>query len=375
MVRPADLPTPSLLLDLPVLCQNLASMSQRMAEHGVALRPHLKTAKCPEIAMLATEGQAGGITVSTVAEALGFAGHGFKDILYAVGAVPGKVDPLAPLVEKGLTVTLVTDNVPMATAVSARAAELGVVFDMLVEIDVGGHRAGVLPDGADLLEVARAIHEGPGTRLKGVMAHAGQSYHCRGPYEIRSVAWAEREGLVHAAERLRAAGLPCPVVSAGSTPTATCGEDFSGLTEMRPGVYMFMDVHQLMMGVCKSGDLALSVVASVIGHNRPADTLLLDAGALALSKDVSATEIKPEIGYGVVCDLNGRPLPGLFVTGLAQEHGLCQVNDEALWDRLPIGAKVRIMPNHACMTAACFDTYHVLDDGEVVDKWKRFCGW
>ncbi|WP_404379102.1 alanine racemase [Caenispirillum salinarum] len=375
MVRPADLPTPSLLLDLPVLCANLAAMNGRMAAAGVALRPHLKTAKCPEVAMLATEGQAGGITVSTVAEARGFAGHGFKDILYAVGAVPGKIEGLAPLVEKGAKITLITDNVPMAEAVSARAAELGVTFDMLVEIDVGGHRAGVLPDGADLLPVARAIHTGPGTRLAGVMAHAGQSYHCRGTFEIRSVAWAEREGLVHAAERLRDAGLPCPVVSGGSTPTAMLGEDFSGLTEMRPGVYMFMDVHQLMLGVCKAGDLALSVLASVIGHNRHSGHLLLDAGALALSKDVSATELKPEVAYGVVCDLSGRPLPNLFVTDMAQEHGLCAVHDDDIWGRLPVGAKVRIMPNHACMTAACFDAYHVLDKGEVVDKWKRFGGW
>lgn len=374
-MTPADLPTPSLLLDLPVLCANLATMAQRMGEHGLSLRPHLKTAKCAEVAMLATQGQAGGITVSTVAEALAFAGHGFKDITYAVGIVPAKVDPLAPLVEKGVKITLITDSVAMARAASARAAALGVTFDVMVEIDVGGHRAGVQADGPDLLAVARALHEGPGTRLAGVLAHAGQSYYCRSRDEIRAVAWAEREGLVHAADRIRAAGMPCPVVSAGSTPTALCGDDYSGLTEMRPGVYMFMDVHQLALGVCKPQDLALSVAATVIGHNHTAGKVLIDAGALALSKDVSATEIRPEVGYGIVCDLSGRPFSGLFVTDVSQEHGQCAVTDDSLWDRVPIGSKVRIMPNHACITAACFDAYHVLDKGEVIDKWKRFGGW
>lgn len=376
MVRPVDLPTPSLLLDLPVLCNNLATMSRRMAEHGIALRPHLKTAKSAEVAMLATEGQSGGITVSTVAEALAFAGHGFKDITYAVGIVPGKLEPLAPLLAKGVKITLLTDNAAMARAVSDKAAALGVVFDVMLEIDTGGHRAGVLPESADLLEVGRILHEGPGTRLAGVLTHAGHSYHCRSRDEIKTVAWAEREGLVHAAERLRAAGLPCPVVSAGSTPTAMCGEDYSGITEMRPGVYMFMDVHQLLLGVCSAQDLALSVLATVIGHNRPADKLLIDAGALALSKDVSANELMADIGYGVVCDAaTARPIANLFVTDVSQEHGMCAVTDDTLWDRLPVGAKVRVMPNHACITAACHEAYHVVDHGEVIDKWKRFGGW
>lgn len=376
MVRPADLPTPSLLLDLPVLCTNLATMARRMSAHGISLRPHLKTAKCAEVAMLATEGQNGGITVSTVAEVLAFAGHGFKDITYAVGIVPPKLEPLAPLVSKGVKITLLTDDPVMAQAVSARAAELGVVFDVMVEIDTGGHRAGVLPDSPALLDVARNLHDGRGTRLAGVLTHAGHSYHCRSRDEIRTVAWAEREGLVHAAERLRAAGLPCPVVSAGSTPTAMCGEDYSGITEMRPGVYMFMDVHQLLLGVCQAQDLALSVLATVIGHNRPAEKLLLDAGALALSKDVSANEIMADIGYGVVCDVEtARPYPNLFVSDVSQEHGMCAVSDPDIWSRLPVGAKVRVMPNHACITAACHDAYHVVDHGEVIDKWKRFGGW
>lgn len=376
MVRLADLPTPSLLLDLPILCGNLATMARRMADKGVSLRPHLKTAKCAEVAMLATEGQDGGITVSTVAEALAFAGHGFKDITYAVGIVPGKLEPLAPLVAKGVRITLLTDDPVMAQAVSARAAELGVVFDVLIEVDTGGNRGGVLPDSGALLDIAHSLHTGRGTRLAGVLTHAGHSYHCRSREEIRTVAWAEREGLVHAADRLRAAGLPCPVVSAGSTPTALCGEDFSGITEMRPGVYMFMDVHQLLLGVCSAQDLALSVVATVIGHNRPAEKLLIDAGALALSKDRSANELVADIGYGVVCEVDtARPIANLFVSDVAQEHGMCAVSDPDLWDRLPVGSKVRIMPNHACITAACHDAYHVVDRGEVIDKWKRFGGW
>ena len=153
-----------------------------------------------------------------------------------------------------------------------------------------------------LLDIARVLHAAPGVELAGVMTHAGHSYHQSTPDGIAAVAEQERQAIVGAAEKLRAAGIPCPIVSAGSTPTAMHSRDFTGITEMRPGVYVFNDLDQEFIGSCGAGDLALSVLASVIGHYPHRNQLLVDAGALALSKDISAQEFKPQVGYGTIVD-------------------------------------------------------------------------
>lgn len=289
MDRPlAALETPALLLDRDILQRNCARMSERMGAAGVALRPHLKTAKSRAVAQLATQGHFGGITVSTLAEARYFLEGGYRDILYAVGMVPAKAAQAAALQREGATLTLILDDAEAARALGEAAQALDARFAVMVEVDTGGGRAGVDPGSPQLLEVARAVHEHPALALTGVLTHAGHSYHCRGAAEIAAVAEAERAGVVRAAERLRAEGLPCPVVSAGSTPTAVHAASFEGLTEMRPGVYVFNDLDQLGIGSCGAEDLALSVLASVIGHNRRTGRILLDAGALALSKDIKA---------------------------------------------------------------------------------------
>lgn len=368
-----ELPTPGLLIEQPVLRANLDAMKRRAADHGVTLRPHLKTAKSARIAELASNGP---LTVSTLREAEYFAEHGFSDITYAVGITPDKLARAAALIGCGVDLKLLTDNIDAARAIVEHAATHGVNFRVLIELDTGGRRAGVLPDGEELPVIGRVLHAAPCVELHGVLTHAGHSYHCAGVDAVRTIARAERDGLVRAAERLRAAGLPCPVVSAGSTPTAVHGEDWTGVTELRPGVYVFFDLDQLALGSCRRGDLALSVLASVIGHNRHVGHLLLDAGALALSKDLSATEFRAEVGYGEVCDpATLEPWPGLYVRDVHQEHGVVPVPDPALFERLPVGSKVRILPNHACITAAAHDRYHVIEDGRVVDEWDRINGW
>lgn len=377
MATPLDrLETPALLLERAVLERNCARMGERLRAAGVALRPHLKTAKSRAVARLATAGHPGGITVSTLAEARYFLEGGFRDLLYAVGMVPAKAAQAAALQRAGAELTLVLDDAAAATALGEAAQELGTRFALLVEVDTGGGRAGVEPESAALLQVARTVHAHPALALRGVMTHAGHSYHCRGAEAIRAVAEQERAGLARAAERLRAAGLPCPVVSAGSTPTATHAARFEGLTEMRPGVYVFNDLDQLGIGSCGPEDLALTVLASVIGHNRRTGRILIDAGALALSKDVSAQEFFADVGYGRVCDLAGRPLPGLYVDSAHQEHGLiAAAAGELPFEALPIGAKVRILPNHACITAAAYPHYHLVAEGAALETWDRVNGW
>src|SRR5262245_51674640 len=372
-----DLPTPALILDRTILDRNLKRMSERLRNAGVMLRPHLKTAKSIEIGRRAVEGHDGRITVSTLAEARYFAQGGFKDILYGVGVVPSKLSAVAELRRQGVNLRVVTDNLTVARAIAAAAPD-GETFSVLIEIDSGAGRAGLpWPALPGLLDIARALHDAPGVELAGVMTHAGHSYHQSTPDGIADVAEQERRAVVGAAEKLRAAGIPSPIVSAGSTPTAMHSRDFSGLTEMRPGVYVFNDLDQEFIGSCGAGDLALSVLASVIGHYPHRNQLLVDAGALALSKDISAQEFRPEVGYGAIVD---APAKDMAVVDCSQEHGFVGAAEPIPFGNLPVGARLRILPNHACITAAAYDRYYVVDsdlDGgkSVVDVYDRINGW
>jgi D-serine deaminase-like pyridoxal phosphate-dependent protein len=373
-----DLPTPALILDRAILDRNLKRMSERLQSAGVVLRPHLKTAKSIEIGRRAVAGHDGRITVSTLAEARYFAKGGFTDILYGVGVVPSKLAAVTELRRQGVNLRVVTDNIVVARAIAVAAAREGDTFSVFIEIDSGGGRAGLpYPELPGLLEIAHVLHAAPGVELAGVMTHAGHSYHQNTPDGIVAVAEQERQAVVGAAEKLRAAGLPCPIVSAGSTPTAVHSRDFTGITEMRPGVYVFNDLDQEFIGSCSAGDLALSVLASVIGHYPHRNQVLVDAGALALSKDISAQEFKPSVGYGTIVD---APAKDMAVVACSQEHGFVGADGPIPFGNLPVGARVRILPNHACITAAAYDRYYVIDsslDGgkSVVDVYDRINGW
>ena len=262
----SELETPALILDRGRLDRNLARMRARLARHGVALRPHVKTVKSIDIVRRALAGQPGGITVSTLKEAEQFFAHGIGDILYAVGIAPSKLDHVATLRSKGAEVTVLLDSVKAAHAVVERGRALGMDFPALIEIDSDGHRSGIRPGDAALTEVGRILKSERGARLRGVMTHAGDSYNCNSTDAIRALAEQERAAVVDCAAGLRAAGLPCPVVSVGSTPTATFGESFAGVTEVRAGVYMLFDLVMAGLGVCAVDDVAVSVLATVIGH-------------------------------------------------------------------------------------------------------------
>ena len=363
-----DLPTPCLVLDREILERNLRRMSDTVHRHGVTLRPHLKTAKSAEVARLATAGEAGGITVSTVAEAEYFAKHGFRDILIANALPPQKLTRAEALVFQGVAVTLVTDEVGMAKTIATCNGR----FRVLVEIDSGDKRAGVSPDGDDLLHVAAAL----GDRLAGVMTHAGHSYSCRTIECIADVAEDERLAVVSAAARLRDAGLNCEVVSVGSTPTMTHARNLNGVTEGRPGVYMFQDLFQAELGSCAKEDIAMTVLASVIGRNAEGGRILIDAGAIALSKDRSTQVTEHDAGFGEIRDVGNGYGPGKCIINRAyQEHGAADCTPDA-FEKLKIGTRVRVAPNHACLTAAAHDRYYVVDGGtEVVAVWDRVNGW
>jgi D-serine deaminase-like pyridoxal phosphate-dependent protein len=376
-VHVGELNTPSLLLEHAKLERNLARMRTRLRRLGVGLRPHMKTAKCIEVARLALEDTAGGITVSTLGEAAYFFEHGIEDIVYAVGIAPGKLDLAAGLIRRGARLTLLLDSAAAAQAVVERGAELGVRFPVLIEIDSDGARAGVAPDSADLLAIARLLDGGAGATLAGVLTHAGASYHCTSIAAMRAMAEQERRAAVAAAGALRAAGLTARVVSVGSTPTITFAEHLDGVTEARPGVYMFQDLVMAGLGACEIDDIAVSVLTSVIGQQARAGLLVVDAGWTALSRDQGTAEQGVNQGYGLVCDVNGRPLGDLIVRATNQEHGLVGRRDGQPLHvgRYPIGTRLRILPVHACATAAGHSAYHVIEDGQIHAHWTRCTGW
>ncbi|MCB9592457.1 MAG: alanine racemase [Sandaracinaceae bacterium] len=348
------LETPCALLDRARVTANCDAMRARADALGVRLRPHLKTAKCAEVARLAG-GE--GITVSTLEEARYFAERGFRDQTYAVGITPDKLARVAAI---DADVAVLTDDVDVAHAAAAAG------LPAWIEIDSGQGRGGLAPDDPRVVACARAL----GERLRGVLTHAGHSYGGRSVEAIRAVAEAERAAAVDAAERVRAAGVPCPGVSVGSTPTAVHAARLDGVTELRAGVYVFFDRFQLAIGSCGADDLALSVLASVVSRRDGA--VWIDAGTLGLSSERSMDPFGG--GYGVVTAADGAPLPGdPYVDALNQVHGRVVARDGAL-PALPVGARVRVWPNHACITAAMYDAYEVVDDDRVVDRWPRLRG-
>lgn len=352
-------------------------MAARARNAGVQLRPHLKTAKSADVARLATTGQFGGITVSTLAELAYFFDAGFTDFTYAVGIAPAKMDTLDRFAARGARIQIVLDSLDAAAALAARPHAGGPAVPVLIEIDCGAHRAGLAPDSDLLIPLAQCIAAAPGLALAGVLTHAGHAYHAADRAARTKIAVAERDAAVHAATRLRAAGHACPTVSIGSTPTALTDIALDGVTEIRPGVYVFFDLAQATLGVCTLDEIAVSVLATVIGHHREAGHLLIDAGALALSKDVSAGEFAHDLGYGLVCDVTGALVPGLCVADVHQEHGFVRMAGGAVpFERFPIGARMRILPHHACMTAAPYAEYHVFEpDRAAWLKWGKATGW
>lgn len=380
MATLSSLETPCLILDRARLERNAARMTGRFRDSGIKLRPHMKSAKSIDVARVVLNGNFGGITVSTLKEAEYFADHGIEDIIYAVSVVPEKMPRIAALLRRGVRLGAITDQIATAQEVSRRAVVEGVVIDVMIELDSGEHRAGLIAGTGAVVALGQVLHDLPGTRLGGVLTHAGNSYQCRSIDAIRKVAEDERLAAVTGAEQLRAAGLPCPVVSVGSTPTATHGRSFEGLTEMRCGVYMFGDVFQSEILSCGLDDIAVSVLATVIGHRPELNAALIDAGGLALSKDRStaAPGLPEDVGFGLIMDTScTRRIDGVKVANVYQEHGMLTSDGAFPFDALPIGSRVRVLPNHACMTAAMYDAYRVVDgaSGQVTDLWLRVNGW
>jgi len=368
--------------------RNLARLRRRLNQHGVAFRPHVKTCKNPEIAArMRRDINSPGITVSTLAEAGEFFRHGFADQIYAVGIGPGKLQRVARMIDEGLALKLILDHPDTARALVESPHRPAGGFDLLIEIDADGERAGLKPDDAALPRIAEIAAAG-GHRIRGVLTHMGGSYARPGAEALAAAAEQERAAAVAASERLRAAGHACDIVSVGSTPTAHFAETLDGVTEVRAGVHVFMDLVMAGLGVCDVDDIALSVLTEVIGYRKfskgdpsteeSSGEWLIDAGWMALSRDRGTAGQTVDQGYGVVMDTDGTVLEDIVVRACNQEHGIIARRDGKPLgpDHFRIGQRLRILPNHACATAAQHDGYWLLPANDQPLRWMdRIRGW
>jgi D-serine deaminase-like pyridoxal phosphate-dependent protein len=364
-----DLETPALLLHLDRVERNIQRMAERARRLGVALRPHAKTHKCVELGLLQLQHGARGLTVATLVEADVLARAGCADLTWAFPLDPGHVAHARRIVqETGATLRVVVDDLGAAQALA------GSGLHVWLKVDCGYHRAGVDPASPYALAVARELAREQGLAFDGILSHSGHAYRTKNREEAAQVAEAERSVMAEFAEQLRTAGIAVREVSVGSTPAMAAAAKLTGVTEARPGNYVFYDRTMVLIGCCEPADVGVTVLATVVSHQPGASHFVVDAGALALSKDPGPAHVGPQ-AMGAV-----RGAPELTVATLSQEHGLIRATSHAVLDgRFPVGAKLEIVPNHSCLTVAQFDAYHVIqgsadpaagsEGGRVVDRW------
>jgi D-serine deaminase-like pyridoxal phosphate-dependent protein len=345
-----DLPTPAVLVDLDVLERNIARQADRARAAGIRLRPHAKTHKCPEIARMQLAAGAAGISLAKTSEAEVFAAEGFDDIFIAYPVVgAGKAERLLALSDR-LRLAVGTDSIEGARALARVFHSAGRTLAVLLKIDVGYHRVGVLPENAPA--IARSLADLPGISLRGVFTHAGQVYQAETPAAVAAIGKHEGEALVSAAAALRQAGLSIEDVSVGSTPSARHAMRVAGVTECRPGNYVFHDGSQVALGTCDREDCAMTVLATVVSV--PASgRAVVDAGSKTLSSD--PLRPRPD-GHGLILGSRSR------LRSLSEEHGVLRVEEG---DSFRVGERVRILPNHACVVSNLHDRLYGVRAGRV----------
>ncbi|HSR70023.1 MAG TPA: alanine racemase [Acidobacteriota bacterium] len=366
-----DLRTPALIVDLERVEANAARMQENARRMGARLRPHVKTHKTLEAARIQTRDGFQGITVSTLAEAEFFKAGGFDDITYAFPITAAKLPAVAEI-QDGIDFHIVVDHPAQIRAVEHYAERHRMRFSVLLEIDCGYGRSGVPWHTSRPLRLARRLDDSRHTAFQGLITHAGQSYAAPNPPKITKIARKEQENLGKLLQRLQEVDIDCPTVSVGSTPTCSLFvEELEAANEIRPGNYIFYDRTQADLQSCRPEDCAVSVLSTVVSHYPGRNEMLIDAGALALSKDRGLVrDARQEIVYGV-----GLDHPHLRVESISQEHGIVGSKNNIDFHQFPIGTRLRIIPNHSCLTAAGFPEYHVFDTQGFKEVWKPVRGW
>lgn len=350
-----NLDTPALLVDIDRLERNITRMAAIADSASVSLRPHAKTHKMPQVAHMQVAHGSHGITVAKLGEAEVMASGGIQDIFIAYPIVGGsKLERLCTLASQN-RVRVAADSWEVLAGISRAALQHGVCIEVLLEVDTGFGRCGLqTPEEATAL--AKRALELRGVKLCGVMGFGGQSYDAQSREDIAAVGKLEATQAVAISRQLRELGVdPCEV-SVGSTPTSPYAAQVQGVTEIRPGTYVFSDRTQAHLGWGTLDDCALTVLSTVV--SRPtSQRAVVDVGTKGLSSDTA-----PIPGFGDVLERSS-----VAVAKLTEEHGILEVGAE---DTLPVGTKVRIVPNHACGTLNMFDEAWIVRDGQVEDRWE-----
>ena len=355
----STLDTPALLIDLDIVDRNLKRMQEKASSYGVALRPHIKTHKIPELAQLQMRLGARGITAAKVSEAEVMAAAGIKNIFVANQIVTKeKLQRLAAL-SKVVSISIGLDSVAAAAKLSDVFAASGLTIEYVIEINSGLNRCGVLP-GKEAVELFQAVDTLPSLRFKGIFTHAGQVYGAGSLSEVEEVSRHESTIMAETAQAFAEVGTSPDIVSVGSTPTMKVWQGHEAVNEIRPGNYIFHDAIQVSLGAATLEECALSIVATVISRPEK-ERAVLDGGSKAFGLDRGAHGKEMASGFGLVLGKKAT------LERLSEEHGIMTVDSKA---DLHIGDKVRIIPNHACAVMNLFDRAYGLRDGKVVEEFK-----
>ena len=355
----ADLDTPSLLVDLNVMERNIRWMQEKANISGVKFRPHVKTHRTPDLAKKQVMAGAQGITVAKLGEAEVMASAGINDIFVAneiVGDI--KMERLLAL-SRRVRIAVGVDSAEhikmLAEAFDGEARPL----DVMIDIDTGDHRTGVAP-GEEVLELARLILYRDSVRLRGLFTHDGHSYEANDLAEIRAISLKSQQDVIETATLLRREGIAVEELSVGSTPSLLVSDIVPGVTEIRPGTYIFMDGDQAQV-IGSYQHCALSVLATVISCPSP-DRVVLDSGTKALTYFVQRHGITRSKGFGVL-----KERSSVYLYSLSDEHGLFAPPQDMSFH---IGDKVEIIPNHACPTCNLYSVMYGVRNGEVQEEFK-----
>jgi D-serine deaminase-like pyridoxal phosphate-dependent protein len=366
---PVSIEGPILLLDRRKAVRNINTMAAKAAKSGVTFRPHFKTHRSAGVGEWFRDVGVQAITCSSVDMAVYFAQHGWKDITVAFPANTLEVDKInavAQEIELGLLVE-------SPGVVSFLAEKLAVKANAWIKADVGYGRTGIAWERPDeMVELAGQIEASGPLSFRGLLTHAGHSYHATTHEEIRSVYHESVARLREAGEALKSAGFDGEI-SFGDTPTCSIVDDFSAVDEVRPGNFVFYDLKQAQIGSCSEEQIAVAVACPVVAKHPRRNEAILYGGAVHLSKD-SFVEDGVQIFGRVVPwedDRWGAALPDTYVSSLSQEHGVVRTTS-AILDEINVGDVLIVLPSHSCLLSYLLGDYHTLD-GEVLPSQSSAC--
>lgn len=352
-----ELDTPASVIHENILKQNLKQMADYATSRGVDLRPHFKTHKTEQIVRMQMDLGAVGITCAKLGEAEVLADTGAVDSIFIANQIVGplKTKRLVKLMDR-VDMRVAVDSIEVCQGLQAAVADADKTLDIIIEVNTGQHRAGLLP--VEILPFAERVrNEMPNLRIIGIMTHEGHAGKTTSKEDLHKNAMDVGHKMVETAKVLRDHDFDITTVSVGSTPAAFETTTVEGVTEMRPGTYVFQDNTIFRFGDIGPENCALRILATVT--SRPAtDRAILDTGSKVLTTDPSQWKK----GFGYIVEY-----PDATIDGIHEEHGVVHLPESAQGMR--IGEKVEIIPNHVCPTVNLTDHLYLVRDDQVVESW------